>query len=673
MAETETPHNRPGPLRTLLLRGFVLLLCLAVVAVLALKIYLNSSHAPRLLSAMLTDYLRQPVRVATLGTDGGALTLRGLSLANPPDSVPGDLCRVDTLTVAPDWGELLRGRRSLRLLSLSGMRVDLRRNGAGVWNFSRLQQLLGARKPSGAALFVRRFVVREGALTIDGQGVGGLNLLLSDLATTGTGDARLQLSFMDPGRNRYTLSGKVRPGKEPGLDLALSAPSLSPAALAGMFAVKKASLLQKTRAALRMNAHMHAGRLRLRGSLDVSDLPLALVTKTDPKLRSLNGNLEFVAGYDVAQDQARLKSLTLTLNDRLAARASATLEGVRSARRFSVNLDMPRFDLAQLGFLLPEGEQGRTVLAGTIAGSGIHLAGDVRGGVSAASGTFVLRDASLRRDSRLLFSGVTTPLSLSRIGAGYEVRGRLSRQGGEGGGLLETLEAPFRIALSDRFRLASARIPELTARVTGVSVSGRLGLEPAATAPLSASLSITAPSLARIAPLAETLGLKMASGRGSLSLNATGRGAGDFSARATARLVNVRGTGASHSFAMADGLLDARLNRNRKGLAVSGTGRLSGMALDGRRGEGSFSYDVSDATLRLRDATLRMDGTTLAIARAAMKLPVREISDKGVRYPLSAQLSGGVLRQGDAVLDGFSATLQANLMSASSADRKSVV
>ncbi|ABK99421.1 hypothetical protein [Pelobacter propionicus] len=668
MAETETTQRRPGYLRTLLLRGFMLLLCLAAVAVLALKIYLNSSHAPRLLSAILTDYLHQTVRVATLRTDGDVLSLTAVTLANPPDAPPGNLCRVERITVAPDWGELLRGRRSLRLLSLSGLRVDLRRNSTGVWNFSRLQRLLGTRKPSGAELLVRRFVVRDGALTIDGQGVRGLNLLLTELTTKGTSDARIQLSFQDPGRNRYTLIGKLRPGNEPELDLNLSAPAISPAALAGMFAVKDASLLKKTRAALRMNVLMHAGRLRLRGSLDVRQLPLALVTKQHPTIRPLNGKLEFIASYDTTQDQARLKSLTLTLNDRLVARASATMEEVRSAQRFSVDLDIARLDLARLGFLLPEGEQGRTFLAGTIAGNNIHLAGNASGGVSAASGTFLLRDASLRRDSRLLFGGVSTPLSLSRVVSGYEVRGRfISRRGRDVGSLLETLEAPFRIILSNRFRLSSVHIPELTASIMGLSVSGRMGLEPAAATPLSASLRVIAPSLARIAPLAETLGLRVASGRGSLSLYATGRGVGDFSARATARLSNLRGTRTTHDFALADGLLDARLVRNRGGFGVSGTGRLSGMGLDGRKGDGSFAYDVSDATLRLRDATLRTDGTTLTIARAAMKLPAREASGKTMRYPLSAKISGGVIRQGDAVLDGFSATVRANLVSVSSA------
>jgi hypothetical protein len=664
MTETETEKRRSGPLRTLLLRGALLLLCMTAAALLCLKIYLNSSHAPLLLSSLLTDYLHQPVRVSALDTDGGVITLRGLSLANPPDSVPGDLCWVDTLTVAPNWGELLGGRRSLRLLSISGLRIDLRRNSAGAWNFSPLQRLLASRKPSGAELFIQCLVVRDGTFGINGQRLGRLDLRLNDLSTRGSADARIELSFQDPGRNRYTLVGKVRPGPAPSLDLALSAPSIFPAGLAGMFGLKNALMLAKTRGALRVDAHLHAGRLGLRGSLDFDALPLSLVTKQKQRTSSVDGRVEFVADYDVSGDQARLESLVLRLNDRVAAHATGTLEGVRTVRRFSVDLAMPRVDLAQVApFLLPEGERRKTVLAGSIGSSGIHLAGDARGGVSAVRGTFLLRDVSLRRDGRLLFSGVTTPLSLSRVASGFLARGRLSRQGGEEGALLSSLDIPFRILISKRLKLVGVRTPELSARVMGVSVSGSMGGEPGAANPLSASLRMTAPSFSQIAPLVETLGMKVESGSGSLSLEASGTGVRDFNAKALIMLSSVAGTRGAHSFVIRDGLLDARLVSKGGALSIVGASRLNGMELDGRRGDASFGYEVSDATLRIRDAVMSMNGTSLSVARIALQLPVKQSSDGVVRYPLSAQLSGGVIRQGESALDDLSATVRGDLVS----------
>jgi hypothetical protein len=667
MTGTETEKRRSGPLRTLLLRGVLVLLCVTAAALLCLKIYLNSSHAPLLLSSLLTDYLHQPVRVSALDTDGGVITLRGLSLANPPDSVPGDLCRLDTLTVAPDWGELLGGRRSLRLLSISGLRIDLRRNSAGAWNFSRLQRLFASQKPSEEEFFIQRLVVRDGVVTIDGQEVRRLDLQLTNLSTRGTGNARLQLSFQDPWRNRYTLAGRVRPGREPELDLALSAPSLSPASLAGMLGMTNASMLAKTRGALRVDARLHAGRLGLRGSLGFDALPLSLVPKQGSRTGSVDGRVEFAAGYDAARDQARLESLTLNLNNRVAAHATGALEGVRTVRRFGVDLSMPRVDLAQLApFLLPEGEQRKTVLAGSIGSSGVHLAGDARGGVSVARGAFLLRDASLRRDGRLLFSGVTAPLSLSRVGSGFLAQGRLSRQGGSGGALLESLDVPFRILFSNRLKFAGVRTPELSARVMGVSVSGSMGVEPGAVNPLSASLRMTAPSFSQIAPLVETLGMKVESGSGSLSLEASGTGVREFNARALIRLSSVAGTRGAHSFGIRDALLDARLVRKGGTLSIVGSSRLSGMGLDDRRGDANFGYEVSGATLRVRDAVVSMNGTSLSVARIALRIPVKQVSDGTVRYPLSAQLSGGVIRQGESSLDDLSATVRGDLVSAPS-------
>lgn len=666
MTGTETEKRRFGSLRRLLLRSALLLLALTVAAPLCLKLFLNSPRAPLLLSRLLTEQLRQQVRVLSLQTDGGAITLKGVSLANPPDGPAGDLCRVDTLTIAPHWGELLQGRRRLRLLSLTGLRLDLRRNRAGVWNFSPLQQL-ASRKPSGAELFIQRLVVRDAALMIDGRGAGGGDLQLNDLSTRGNADARIELSFKDPGRNRYALVGKVRPGSAPSLDLALSAPSISPASLAGMLGLKNASMLAQTRGALRVDALLHAGRLGLRGSLGFDALPLSLVSKQKPRTSSVNGKIEFVAGYDVSGDQARLESLVLRLNDRVAAHATGTLEGARTARRFVVDLTLPPVELAQLAFLLPEGERRKTVLSGSIAASGIHLAGDARSGVSVAKGELLLRDASLRRDGRLLFSGLTTPLSLLRTGSGFVAQGRLTRRGGEQGALLEALDAPFRITLTTRLRLVRARIPELTAGIMGLRVGGSLGLEPAAANPLGARLRVAAPSLSRLASVVGRPGLQVGSGSGSLSVDAAGRGVRDFSARATVRLSDLTGVRGGHRFGVRDGLLDARLVRNRGEFSGSGTGRLGGMSLDNRGGEGSFTFVFSDATVQVRDAAVRMDDTSLAIAHLSLALPFRQVTAGTVRYPLSVRLSGGVLRRGEAVMDALSATLRGGVLSASGA------
>ncbi len=663
MSETERNIRRFGPGRRL---GavVVLLFCLVALPFLGLKLYLNGSQGPRLLSRILTTYLRHPLEVSATSLEGDVISLRGISLANPPGTVPGFLCRVETLTIAPDWGGLLRGKRSLKLLALSGVRVDLRRNSAGVWNFSPLQRLLASRKPSGAEFSIALLRVSDGALSINGRELRGLNLRLTDLTTRGSSDARLELSFRDPGRNRYTLTGSLRPGTEPILDLTLSAPSIAPASLAGMFGMKGAPLLAESRAGVRMNATLHGTRLRIRGSLDVTGLPRPRGTAGNHPSPSLNGKIDLVAGYDMAVDRARLESLVLKLNDRVVGHAAATLEEARTRRRFSVDLGISRVELSRLGFLLPERERERTTISGSVEARGIHLEGDAHHGVTMASGGVTLRNASLKRDGRLIFDGVNAPLSLSRRRGGYAVQGSLTRGARGGGGLLESLDAPFLIALTNRLALEGARLPHLSARIMGLSVSGRGGFDPAAANPLNAGLVVSAPSLARVVSHGGISGLKIGSGGCTLSLDATGRGIRDFVARARLRLNDVTGARGNHSLVLGNGRLDTRLVMSRGTAAASGTGRLSSLGLGAKRGDARFDFGFSGETVRLRDFVARLtDGSFFSLPEMELRLPVRENGNGRLRIPLSARFSGGSINREGVLLEGISGMVRAVLVS----------
>jgi len=659
MGTTETAKRMIGPARKLLLRVLLVAACVVVVCALSLKIYLNSSHAPVLISRMLTDYLRQPVRVAALRTDGGVFSLMGVALVNPPGALPGNLCEVDTIAIAPNWGGILIGKPSLRLLSLAGLRIDLRKNNAGVWNFTELQRVLASKKPSAKELLIVQFIVKGGSILINGQGARGLSLQLSNLTTKGSNAAGVKLSFEDTVRNRYTLTGKARPGKDPALDLMLSAPSLSLNGLAGMLKLKNSALLSSSSASLRMTATLHAGRLEVRGGVDFNRVPLALIKKTP----SVTGKLELAAGYDSSTDQARLEALSLTLNDLVAAHASGTVDKMRTERRFRVDLGINQVDLATLAFLLPEAEQGKTAFGGTLSSIGIHLAGDNKGGLTSATGTFMLRGASLKRDGQFLFTGLTTPLSISKVSSGFLARGKLSQEGTVDTGLLEDLDAPFDITFSNRFKLIKARIPALTAKVMGLAVAGRLGFEPVAVNPFSTALHISVASFSQVPLIVEKPDLKIGAGSGSLSLEAVGRGVQDFSATAAIRLAAVQGTRGATRFGVKNGLIDARLIRNRGKLSIGGDTRLSGLNLNDKTGDARFSCHFADEIVQVRDAKFLFDGASVTIARLTSRLPTQESSGGTVRYPLSVDISGGVIhrRQGD--VNGFSGALRGSLFS----------
>ena len=238
MSNTENGKDSIGTSRKLLIRSFLLTASVCILGIISLKIYLGTEHASSLLSSTLTSYLHQPVRVTGLHTRGGSIYLTGVSLGNPPDLPPGNLVEVDSIVIAPDWGALLTGRRSLRLIALEGLRLDLMKSSAGVWNFSKLQRLFSEKKSAGRELFIEQFVVTAGAFQVNGQGAKGISFHLFNLATKGSSNARIRLSFEDPVRNTYTVTGTTRPGPKPAFDLTVAAPSLSLNRLAGLLKLK---------------------------------------------------------------------------------------------------------------------------------------------------------------------------------------------------------------------------------------------------------------------------------------------------------------------------------------------------------------------------------------------------------------------------------------------------
>ncbi len=657
MGEGETAQSLSGSSRHLMKCCLLVAACAVPASVLLLVIFLNSPPAPALLSRILTDYLRQPVRVAALRTDGAAVSLTGVALANPSAAASGDLCRVDELTIAPDWGKILTGKRSLRLLAIRGLRVDLRRNGAGVWNFSGLQRQFAARKGSGEALFIKSLVVSGGTVLVNGQGVKDVSLRLSNLTTKGTNSARLELTCDDPAGNRYSLTGLVSPGDRPSLDLLLSAPSLS---LKEMPGLRGNPAARDAGGALRLAAVLRGGRLRIRGTAEFNRVSLPVAGgRTVPTF----GKVQLSADYDGTADRARLESLTLMLNNAVAARAAASVDGLRKDRRFLIDLDLNQTDLAPLNVLLPEKERQTTRFGGTLGNGGIHLAGDCASGVNSVRGTLLLRDAWLKRSDRSVFAGLSATLALSGAPSALVVRGRVSCRQPGGKTMLESLDAPFSVTLSGRFKPIRAQAPNLAARIMGCAVSGKLGFNAAAPAPFSGALRLSAPSFSRLDSLVGVSGLKLESGSAIATVEGAGQGARDFRATAAVRLAGVRGTRNAARFGMADVLVDARLARRGGILSADGSSRLSGLNLDGRRGEARFAYRVADRVVFLNDGVFLSDGLSFRFQRVAARLPTGESRGGTVGYPLSADISGGAIRYRDADLDGLSGKVRARLLS----------
>ena len=630
---------------------------------LALKIYLATPLAAAQISRLLTSHLHQPVRVTGLHTAGCALYLTGLSMGNPSDFPAGNLASADSITIAPQWMELLLGRRNFRLIELDGVKLDILKNSKGVWNFSQLQQVLAAGKPSTVETFIGQLVVKGGALRVNGQGVEGIALQIFNMTTKGSADSRIALAFEDSARIRYQIEGKARLGNDPVFDLTLTAPSLSLKSFAGMLKLENTPVLEGGSGQLRVKAELREDRLRIRGGLDFSRFSVPLAQGMPP----LAGKLSVTADYNLHTDEARLETLSLSINNLIKARVSGTVANLRRERRFKLDLGIDQFDLGTLALFLSESERRRLVLGGTLGGRAIHLTGNGAQGVTGASGSFLLHNGSLIRDGQLIVSGLDGSLSLSGAENGFLAKGRLSRRQAGGKALLESIDAPIEARLSPRMKPLMVEIPALSARIMGVQLAGRLAFKAAAADPYSFYIKIPATSIATINPLLEKLAphfhslfhppIHFQSGTTSLVLEAAGRGPQDFSATATAQLARWQVNRGKQAFAVKRGVIDSRLSMSDGKVAAAGKARLTGLVVGGRIGDAHCSYRLADGMVTLDDAGFRDGDTSVTIARLVARVPVKESGAGTDRFPLSLEISGAEIRQRQVSLKALSGTL----------------
>ncbi len=653
----KTGLGRPGKILLVSILSFFFAILLLV---LALKIYLATPLAAAQISRLLTSHLHQRVRVTGLHTAGCTLTLTGLSLSNPSDFPAGNLASTDSITIAPQWIDLLIGRRNFRLIALEGVRLDILKNGKGVWNFSQLQQVLTAGKPTTTETFIGQFVVKGGALQVNGQGVEGIALQIFNMTTKGSADSRIALAFEDSARNRYQIEGKAHSGNDPEFDLTLTAPSLSLDRLAGILKLKNFPDFEGGNGQLRVNAELREDRLRMRGGLDFNRLGVPLAQGMPP----LAGKLSVAADYNLHTDEVRLETLALSVDNLIKVQASGTVASLRRERRFKLDLGIDQFDLGTLALFLPEPERRRLVLGGTLGGRAIRLFGNGAQGVTGASGSFLLHNGSLIRDGRLIVSGLDGSLPLSGTKNGFLAKGRLSRRQSGGKALLESIDASIEVSLSSRMKPLTVEVPALSARIMGVQLAGRLAFRAAAAEPYSLSLRIPATTIAIINPLIEKLAphfhspVHFQSGTTSLVLEAAGRGPQDFSATATARLAAWQVNRGKQALAMKQGVIDSRLSMSGGKVSASGKVRLTEMAAGGQTGDARCSYRFADGMVTLNDAEFRYGDTSVTIARLAARVPVKKSGAGTVHFPLSLEINGAEIRQKEVALNALSGTLR---------------
>jgi len=459
-----------GKYKKILLYTAIALVTLAIILPMVLTKYLATPHAAARISRMISDAVGQPVVIEQIDLSSGALHLKGLSVANPDGFPLSRLLSVDSITIIPVWLKLLSEHRTFEKIEVEGITVDLQRNSAGVWNFNQLQRRFSSTKTSSAEVLIHQLKITKGALQINDQRLAGLSLNVSSFANKGSEKSGFNLAFDDPGQNHYTLSGKLRLDKEPEFDLFLSSSSISLKSLSELLRSKSGYLPEQGSATLQVTAHLRKGIVNARGEVGFSAASMPAVATG----KAFGGNLSLTAGYDLQKDILKLESLTLQLNKLPAVRVSGTVREVKRAKAFVFDVGMDEIDVASIAPLFPQLERGKITVGGRLDKSSLHLAGNTADGISSATGRIGFSHGLLKQGQRLILNDLAVTATVSSRGKSVVAVGKAMQKQSETGPLLETVDAPFRVAFDGHLKSIKAQLPALSAKVQGVSLTARV-------------------------------------------------------------------------------------------------------------------------------------------------------------------------------------------------------
>lgn len=461
-------NSNVGTYKKILRSLAVALVVLAAALPAILKAYLATPHAASLISSLLSDVSGQAVEIKKVAISDGSLHLRGLSLANPAGFQESKLLSIDSVVIKPVWRTLLSNNRTFEMIAVEGVAVRVRRNRAGVWNFSQLQRRFSSSKPSPGEMLVRNLAISSGTLQIEDHTFTGVTLAISNLATKGSQRSGISLGFDDPRRNRYALSGTARLGKDPELEMTLSSSSLS-YDLSDLLKAKSIHLPGKVSAKLRLSVEFRNGKVRGSGGMGFR----FAAPPTAGEGGAFSGTLSLAAGYDVKNDRFAVEDLTACLNSLLTVRASGRVDEVKLARKFEADIAADETDIGRLATLVPALAQGKIVIGGTLGKGHVHLVGNATDGITSARGNLELSRGSLMRDKQLILKNLHAAVAVSGTGSSLVVAGTAAQAPSGAGALLEALDAPFRITIDRQRKTVTASSPALFAQGRGMSFAGR--------------------------------------------------------------------------------------------------------------------------------------------------------------------------------------------------------
>ena len=635
-------------------RKLTKVLCLTLLAALLLVVFLfagisawlTTPAASRRISLLLGDVLRQPAAVTGLRLTPAGLRVSGLSVANPPGFSRGNLLAVRSLTVGPAWSALIRGERRFRSVEIEGVRLNLEKNGAGEWNFSRFNHLWAGKKPAAAETSIRRLVVGDAAISINGQGVEHLSLAVTDFATKGSLESGISLDCKDTGGSPFSLNGKGRLGADPSATFSLLAPAINLDSYARLLRKEGPLHLAGGKGSLELHAALDKGKVSLRGRWGVERVHMVVKGERLP----VRVGMEISAGYDTAADAASLDRAVVRLNDAVRLRASGSVTGVKSGeRRFAADLALDPLDLADLLPRLPQGITRDLALQGRMDDVRFHLAGDGRRGITGGEGSLRLTGGGVRRKETLVCRGVTAGFRMTRAGDGWRVTGRMESRDSDGKTLVSDLSLPLSVRLSGKMGLRAADLDPFSVRLRGVPVSGEFHLDPVARTPCRLRAVVPETALVRFQQFVPEGKAVLGAGTATAEVTASGRTLGELAGRGMVRLAGATVQSGGKSYSLGKGDVTADFTGIARAATVRGNISLAGGKADAKHFDAATAFTFHDGAFTLDNGTASFAGLSVGFASIGGMLPR---PDAAGGLPLDLGFSGMTLKQGEMALSG---------------------
>jgi uncharacterized protein involved in outer membrane biogenesis len=659
----ETVGTTQGMLRRLgrvLIRSIAIVCLVAASVFLVLVIYLPTPLAARQVSHFLSDYLHVPVTIAGLRFSGGILSAREITLSSPADFAERDLATASLVKIKPDWLALLSGKKDFAEIAITGLRVALARGGTGEWNFRDLARFPATRKGEGGGeTFLRRLTVSDASLSLNGVSINHLSLTVTDLSSKGTTNSRILLACRDAGGTLFRLEGSARIGRDPALDVILTAPVITLKNYRRLIAGRQALGLERATGSLSVGVNFRNGTLSTAGRLGFDQVTLEM----SKGALLLKAALEFAGRYDTREDDASLDACLLTINDTVRLHASGTMHRVRKARKFAAKISLEQTDLGRLVMILPSEVRGGLTAAGIVSPAVFTMAGDAEHGVTSGKGRLQISEGEVTKGEEILARNLTAEVTLAGGESGWQTTGRISQGKGRGGEMLQALDARFKALFSHRLTIVRADIPSFSARLAGIPASGRIGYLPGSAVPLTATF------LVRKAPVVAAnpylVGKKAVFSAGTLTLivKASGKGPRAFKGEFQGKMDGIKGYVAGKQVAISEGAVDAEFAMNGGTSSASGKTSWHGSVADSGPVALTTSFGLADNRFSLSAGSVISNRSHIEFVGIKGDLPVPVKEGTELRVPLRLQLDGIRAWSGDGALSGLSGRIGMDYLS----------